>query len=85
MEFRQQDMEECMKTNFHGPLNVTRAFLPNLRAKGKSTLLYLSSQAAWHADPSAAGYCSSKFALEGLSRNPASHMRQGNVCVGQDV
>lgn len=54
-----------MKTNFHGPMNITRAILPKLRAKGNGTLLYISSQAAWHGDPSAAAYCSSKFALEG--------------------
>ncbi|QPC59865.1 hypothetical protein HYE67_002096 [Fusarium culmorum] len=29
------------------------------------TLLYVSSQAAWHSDPGASSYCASKFALEG--------------------
>ncbi|KAI2634086.1 NAD(P)-binding protein [Hypomontagnella submonticulosa] len=62
-ELTQEDMEDVFKTNFHGPLNITRAVLPRLRAKGSGTLLYLSSQAAWHADPSAAGYCASKAAL----------------------
>ncbi|RSL74565.1 hypothetical protein CEP53_000143 [Fusarium sp. AF-6] len=64
-ELTQEDMEKSFKVNFHGPLNITRVILPRLRAKGKGTLLYVSSQAAWHADPSASGYCSSKFALEG--------------------
>lgn len=59
-------MEESMMTNFHGPMNITRAILPNLRAKGKGTLLYISSQAGWHGDPGAASYVSSKFALEGM-------------------
>lgn len=59
-------MEDAFRTNFHGPLNITRAVLPKLRAKGKGTLFYMSSQAAWHADPGAAGYCASKFALEGM-------------------
>lgn len=64
-ELTQQNMEDAFRTNFHGPLNITRAVLPKLRAKGKGTLFYMSSQAAWHADPGAAGYCASKFALEG--------------------
>ncbi|KUI54654.1 putative oxidoreductase YusZ [Cytospora mali] len=64
-ELTQQDLETCFKTNFHGPLNITRALLPKLRAKGTGSLVYMSSQAAWHTDPSATGYCSSKFALEG--------------------
>ncbi|KAI1080878.1 hypothetical protein F5B20DRAFT_570019 [Whalleya microplaca] len=64
-ELTQQEMEDAFKTNFHGPLNITRALLPKLRTKGKGTLFYMSSQAGWHADPGAAGYCASKFALEG--------------------
>ena len=62
---RDQDLVKSMRTNFHGPLNVTRSVLPMLREKGDATLLYVSSQAAWHADPSAAAYCASKAALEG--------------------
>ncbi|KAI1860571.1 hypothetical protein JX265_009970 [Neoarthrinium moseri] len=64
-ELTQQDMEDVFKTNFHGPLNITRALLPRIRAKGKGTLVYMSSQAGWHADPGASGYCASKFALGG--------------------
>ncbi|KAI1462342.1 hypothetical protein F4805DRAFT_464571 [Annulohypoxylon moriforme] len=64
-ELTAQELKDSFDTNFHGPLNITRAILPKLRGKGKGTLLYLSSQAGWHADPGAAGYCGSKFALEG--------------------
>lgn len=44
---RQKDLEDVFKTNFHGPLNITRALLPNLRAKGTGTLLFMGSQAGW--------------------------------------
>ncbi|KAI1428460.1 hypothetical protein F5Y12DRAFT_731835 [Xylaria sp. FL1777] len=64
-ELTSQELEDVMKTNFHGPMNITRSLLPKLRAKGQGTLLYISSQAGWHADPGASGYCASKFALEG--------------------
>ncbi|KAI1179070.1 hypothetical protein F4777DRAFT_535458 [Nemania sp. FL0916] len=64
-ELMPQELEDIMKTNFHGPMNITRSLLPKLRAKGNGTLLYMSSQAGWHADPGASGYCASKFALEG--------------------
>ena len=60
----QDDMESSMKTNFHGPLNITRAVLPLMRARGTGTLMYISSQAAWHPDVSAGSYCASKAALE---------------------
>ncbi|KAJ6510991.1 hypothetical protein C8R45DRAFT_921685 [Mycena sanguinolenta] len=64
-ELTQEDMDRCLRTNFHGPMNITRAFLPYFRARGTGTLLYLGSQAGWHGDPSASSYCASKFALEG--------------------
>ncbi|RFU74506.1 short-chain oxidoreductase [Trichoderma arundinaceum] len=64
-ELTQEDMDSSFRVNFHGPLNITRAVLPRLRAKGKGTLLYVGSQAAWHADPSAGSYCAAKFALSG--------------------
>ncbi|KAI1258796.1 NAD(P)-binding protein [Xylariaceae sp. FL1019] len=64
-ELTEEEMEHAFRTNFYGPLNITKAVLPRLRAKGKGTLFYMSSQAGQHADPGAAGYCASKFALEG--------------------
>ncbi|OPB45268.1 short-chain oxidoreductase/hydroxylutyrate dehydrogenase [Trichoderma guizhouense] len=64
-ELTQEDMDSSFKVNFHGPLNITRAILPRFRAKNKGTLLYVGSQAAWHADPSAGSYCAAKFALSG--------------------
>ncbi|RWA10994.1 hypothetical protein EKO27_g4132 [Xylaria grammica] len=53
-ELTQEEMECAFKTNFHGPLNITRALLPQLRTRGDGTLLYMSSQAGQHGDPGAA-------------------------------
>ncbi|KAK7919957.1 hypothetical protein PG985_007979 [Apiospora marii] len=63
-ELKQKELDDIFKTNFHGPLNITRALLPKFRARGSGTLLYLSSQAGWHADATATGYCATKHALE---------------------
>ncbi|OTB02033.1 hypothetical protein M426DRAFT_63011 [Hypoxylon sp. CI-4A] len=65
----EDELQNIMGTNFFGPFNITQAILPKLRAKGKGTLLYMSSQAGWHGDASAAGYCSTKFALEGMAES----------------
>ncbi|KAM5344426.1 hypothetical protein ACJ41O_012962 [Fusarium nematophilum] len=73
-ELTEEDLERSLKTNLHGPLNLSRAILPKLRAKGKGTLLYISSQAAWHTDPSAGAYCTSKFALEGAVETLAKEL-----------
>ncbi|KAI0460170.1 NAD(P)-binding protein [Xylaria acuta] len=64
-ELTQEETEHAFRTNFHGPMNITRALLPHFRAKGSGTLCFVSSQAGWHADPGASAYCATKFALEG--------------------
>ncbi|CEI62373.1 hypothetical protein FVEN_g12065 [Fusarium venenatum] len=64
-EQTQEDLERSFQVNLHGPLNTTRAILPYFKERKSGTLLYVSSQAAWHSDPGASSYCASKFALEG--------------------
>ncbi|PTD07494.1 Short-chain dehydrogenase/reductase tropE [Fusarium culmorum] len=64
-EQSQEDMDRSFQVNLHGPLNITRAILPHFKERKSGTLLYVSSQAAWHSDPGASSYCASKFALEG--------------------
>ncbi|KAG8672907.1 hypothetical protein FPOAC2_06324 [Fusarium poae] len=64
-EQSQEDLERSFQVNLHGPLNITRAILPYFKGRKSGTLLYVSSQAAWHSDPGASSYCASKFALEG--------------------
>jgi NAD(P)-dependent dehydrogenase (short-subunit alcohol dehydrogenase family) len=54
-----------MRTNFYGPLNITRAVLPNLRSKGSGTLVFISSINGWVGGIGGTPYVSSKFALEG--------------------
>ncbi|KAI1865066.1 uncharacterized protein JN550_008612 [Neoarthrinium moseri] len=45
-ELTQQDMEDIFRTNFHGPLNITRALLPRIRAKGKGAVECLAQELA---------------------------------------
>ncbi|KAF6837729.1 short-chain oxidoreductase [Colletotrichum plurivorum] len=73
-EASQEEMDLCLRTNLHGPLNITRAFLPFMRERGSGTLLYISSQGGWVADPSAGPYCTSKFALEGAVESLAQEL-----------
>ncbi|KAI0470466.1 hypothetical protein GGR56DRAFT_668205 [Xylariaceae sp. FL0804] len=65
-EILPEEMENILKTNLLGPFNITQAVLPKLRSKGQGTLCYVGSQAGWHGDASAGGYCTSKFAMEGM-------------------
>ncbi|CAG7566274.1 unnamed protein product [Fusarium equiseti] len=60
-EQTQEDMERSFGVNFHGPMNITRAFLPYMKKRRSGTLLYVSSQSAWHSDPGASSYCATNI------------------------
>jgi NAD(P)-dependent dehydrogenase (short-subunit alcohol dehydrogenase family) len=53
-------------TNVFGVLNVTRAFLPHLRARRSGVIALISSLAGWVSYPGTGYYCATKFAIEGL-------------------
>jgi NAD(P)-dependent dehydrogenase (short-subunit alcohol dehydrogenase family) len=59
-QFRKQ-----METNFFGPLNVTRAVLPVMRARRSGHVITISSTAGLTGVDFCSAYSSSKFALEG--------------------
>jgi NAD(P)-dependent dehydrogenase (short-subunit alcohol dehydrogenase family) len=54
-----------METNFFGPLNVTRAVLPVMRAQGAGQVITVSSLAGLIGQEFVVAYAASKFALEG--------------------
>ncbi|OHE92710.1 hypothetical protein CORC01_11991 [Colletotrichum orchidophilum] len=43
-ELMQEGMEASFMTSFHGPLNITRAFLPQSRRSRTETLVYIKKQ-----------------------------------------
>src|SRR5690606_11209498 len=53
-------------TNVFGVPNVTRAFLPHLRARRSGVIALISSLAGWVSYPGTGYYCATKFAIEGL-------------------
>jgi NAD(P)-dependent dehydrogenase (short-subunit alcohol dehydrogenase family) len=54
-----------METNFFGPLNVTRAILPTMRARRAGQVITITSLAGLIGLEFVAAYAASKFALEG--------------------
>ncbi|WP_456847091.1 SDR family oxidoreductase [Cellulomonas sp. P5_C6] len=60
-----EQLRAQMETNFFGPLNVTRAVLPVLRAQRSGQVITITSTAGLVGQEFCAAYAASKFALEG--------------------
>ncbi len=54
-------------TNVFGLLNVTRAFLPHMRARRSGAIAMMSSGGGWKGFPGVGLYCATKFAIEGIA------------------
>ncbi len=60
-----QQFRAQMETNFFGPLTVTRAVLPVMRAQRSGQVITITSTAGLIGQEFCAAYAASKFALEG--------------------
>jgi len=60
-----EQLRKQMETNFFGPLNVTRAVLPVMRAQRSGQVITITSAAGLMGQEFCAAYAPSKFALEG--------------------
>ncbi len=60
-----EQLRAQMETNFFGPLNVTRAVLPIMRAQRSGQVITVTSAAGLMGQEFCAAYAPSKFALEG--------------------
>jgi NAD(P)-dependent dehydrogenase (short-subunit alcohol dehydrogenase family) len=64
------EVRRLYETNVFGLLNVTRAVLPSMRARRSGHVINISSLGGYRAQTGGFGiYCSTKFAVEGLSES----------------
>lgn len=61
------EVRRMYETNVFGLLNVTRGVLPFMRAARSGHLINISSIGGFRSGPGFGAYCSTKFAVEGLS------------------
>ncbi|MDG2518631.1 SDR family NAD(P)-dependent oxidoreductase [Lysobacter soli] len=66
-EQREDDYRAQFEVNFFGPVEMIRLVLPGMRARGKGTIVNMSSMDGLSSLPANGYYSSSKFALEGLT------------------
>lgn len=60
------DWTRQFDTNVFGPIKVTKALLPHLRARGQGTIVFVSSLNGFVGHPVTGAYAGSKHALEGM-------------------
>src|SRR4051794_948913 len=65
-EITPEDFRAQLETNLFGPLNVTRAVLPVMRAQRSGVVVTISSTAGLIGQEFCTAYAASKFALEGF-------------------
>ncbi len=64
-ELPPEDFRAQIETNFFGPVNVTRAVLPVMRARRRGLIVTISSLAGITGQPFVSAYAAAKFGLEG--------------------
>ena len=70
-----EEVERLYRTNVFGLLAVTRAVLPHMRARRNGHVLNISSIGGYRSGAGFGVYCSTKFAVEGISEALAEELK----------
>ncbi|KAF4490277.1 oxidoreductase yusZ [Fusarium agapanthi] len=68
------------ETNVFGPIKVTRAVLPHMRARKSGTMVFISSLSGWVGHQFTGAYAGSKFALEGVVESLHNETKAFRLC-----
>ena len=77
----EQEFSDVININVKGVYNTIKEFVPNMIRIGKGTVVNFSSGWGRSASPEVAPYCTSKWAIEGLSKSLAQDLPEGMVSV----
>ncbi|KAI9768308.1 MAG: hypothetical protein M1840_004916 [Geoglossum simile] len=67
-EFNDAEVKSVFETNVFGQLAVIRAIMPHMRARKSGVIATIGSVGGWKGEAGFGAYCSTKFALVGLSQ-----------------
>ncbi|MBI2510573.1 MAG: SDR family NAD(P)-dependent oxidoreductase [Opitutae bacterium] len=76
-----QEFNRLIDVNVKGVATVIRHFAPHMIARGRGTIVTLSSGWGRSTSPEVAPYCASKFAIEGLTQALAQELPSGLAAV----
>jgi NAD(P)-dependent dehydrogenase (short-subunit alcohol dehydrogenase family) len=68
------ELRALFDVNFFAPVELVRAVAPYMRARRSGTVVQMSSYCGHASYPGFSAYCSSKFAVEGLSESLAAEL-----------
>jgi NAD(P)-dependent dehydrogenase (short-subunit alcohol dehydrogenase family) len=80
-DFTAGDLAEIFRANVIGPVLVTQALLPHMRARGAGSIINVTSDAGQTGYPGWGGYGASKAALERLTQSWAAELEGTGVRV----
>ncbi|KAL0533381.1 hypothetical protein IC582_030220 [Cucumis melo] len=83
-EIPKEEFEKVIDINIKGTANVLRHFIPLMIPINKAIIVNMSSVMATIGVPMASPYCSSKWAMEGLSKSVAKEVGDGMTIVTLD-
>lgn len=80
-ELADEELGRVLDVNVRGTASVVRHFLPAMISAGRGVLANMSSGWGRTTSPEVAGYCASKWAVEGLTRSLAQELPAGLAAV----
>ena len=64
-----EEWRQMIEVNLLGAMNATRRVLPNMQARERGHVVFVSSMNARKASPGGSGYCASKFGVNGFAES----------------
>ena len=80
-ELAQEQVDDQLDTLLHGPIAITRAFLPALRRQRRGHIIQMSSYGGQSVSPANSMYSAAKWGLEGFSESLALEVKSFGIRV----
>jgi len=76
-----EDWRQVLDVNLIGPLQMVKAAVPLMKARGGGSIIMVNSDQAWRVVPTFAAYSASKAALVSLTRHLAAELGESGIRV----